>query len=220
MRLPLLLLDELRGYYKTKAVVLMWVGLPLISILLKLLQPEIEGMDVSVFTALMLTSLGGTLGAVTLGTSIAGDMNQHVYDLFLIRPVKRYEIVISKFLAVYILLLGVLAVSMTSAIAIDSLVYGTPVNLIIMSIRDPLLLTVASMAFACATGIAVGIVIDSVAVAAIASLYLGGQLSSVPFLVALLLFESSNLLFPLLLAILAFLFTLGLAVTVFERRQF
>lgn len=219
MRLPLLLVDELRGYYRTKAVVLMWIGLPLISILLKWLQPEIEGMDVSVFTALMLTSLGGTLGAVTLGTSIAGDMNQHVYDLFLIRPVKRYEIVISKFLAVYLLLLGVLAVSMVSAIAIDTLVYGTPVNLIVASIQEPLLLTVASMAFACATGTAVGIVMDSVAVAAIASLYLGGQLSSVPFLVAILLFKSGDLLFPLLLAAVAALLTLSLAVVIFGRRQ-
>jgi len=219
VRLPLLLVDELRGYYRTKAVVLMWIGLPLISILLKWLQPEIEGMDVSVFTALMLTSLGGTLGAVTLGTSIAGDMNQHVYDLFLIRPVKRYEIVISKFLAVYLLLLGVLAVSMVSAIAIDTLVYGTPVNLIVASIQEPLLLTVASMAFACATGTAVGIVMDSVAVAAIASLYLGGQLSSVPFLVAILLFKSGDLLFPLLLAAVAALLTLSLAVVIFGRRQ-
>lgn len=219
MKLPLLLIDELRGYYKTKAVVLMWIGLPLISILLKWLQPEIEGMDVSVFTALMLTSLGGTLGAVTLGTSIAGDMNRHVYDLFLMRPVKRYEIVLSKFLAVYVLLLGVLAVSMISAIAIDTLVYGTPVSFIVVSIQEPLLLTMASMAFACATGTTVGIVIDSVAVAAIASLYLGGQLSSVPFLVALLLFNSSDLLFPLLLAVIAAAFTLSVAVVVFERKQ-
>src|SRR4030042_2932982 len=103
MKLPILYVDELRGFYKSKVMLFLWIGLPVMAILLRYVQITTTGQQISftVISALVVSSLAGTLSAVMLTVSIINEKNRHVYELFLIRPLKRRDIVLAKFLSVY-----------------------------------------------------------------------------------------------------------------------
>jgi len=88
--LLLLLLDELKGYAKSKVMIVLWFGLPLLSFVIQFISPnELEGMPISFLVSIVVSSIGGTLSAIMLSTSIVSEKNRHVYELFLIRPVRR-----------------------------------------------------------------------------------------------------------------------------------
>ena len=103
MKLQLLYVDELRGFYKSKVMLFLWIGLPIVALLFRFVQVSTTGQAIpfTVISALVVSSLAGTLAAVMLTVSIINEKNRHVYELFLIRPLKRRDIMLSKFLSVY-----------------------------------------------------------------------------------------------------------------------
>jgi len=80
MSLKILYIDEMRGFYKSKVMIVLWIGMPLISFLIQFLQPDLEGIPVTYFVAVLTASIGGTLSSVMLSTSITSERNQNVYD--------------------------------------------------------------------------------------------------------------------------------------------
>ncbi|TFF88594.1 MAG: hypothetical protein EU548_08670, partial [Promethearchaeota archaeon] len=68
-------------------MITLWIGFPILSILMHFIQPDTEGIPISVFTGLIVASIGGLLSAVMLSTTIVNEKNARVYDLYLIRPV-------------------------------------------------------------------------------------------------------------------------------------
>lgn len=72
--------DEIRGFAHSKIIIALWAGLPLLTLLIKFIQPDTEGMSLLFFTGAMVGSIGGTLSAVMLSTTITGERNRHVYD--------------------------------------------------------------------------------------------------------------------------------------------
>ena len=103
MKLSLLYVDELRGFYKSKVMLFLWIGLPIIAVLFRFVQYETIEQTISftIISALVVSSLAGPLAAVMLTVSIINEKNRHVYELFLIRPLKRREIILAKFISVY-----------------------------------------------------------------------------------------------------------------------
>ena len=69
-----------------------------------------QGLSLSQFVVLLIAGLGGTLACVLLATTITGERLHRVYDLFLVRPVRPVEILLSRYLA----LLTVLAAAVVS----------------------------------------------------------------------------------------------------------
>ncbi len=58
MSLKLLFFDELRGYAKSKVMVVLWVGLPLLAFVIQFINPgDYEGMPVSFLVSLDLSSI-------------------------------------------------------------------------------------------------------------------------------------------------------------------
>ena len=98
----LLLGDEFRGFIKSKIMIALWVGMPVLAIILHFIQPDTEGIPMTLFTGIFIASIGGLLGAVMLSTSLVNELNANVYDLFLIRPVKRWHILFAKYVAVFL----------------------------------------------------------------------------------------------------------------------
>ncbi len=96
MSMKLLLLDELQGFVKSKITIILWIGLPVLSIIMNLFTDPDFSEILTYLTTVVATSIAGALGSVMLSTSITSEMNRHVYDLFLIRPVKRRNIIIAK----------------------------------------------------------------------------------------------------------------------------
>jgi ABC-2 type transport system permease protein len=213
-------MDELKGYAKSKVMIVLWFGLPLLSFLMQFIDPsQLEGVPISFLVSLVVSNIGGTLSAIMLSTSIVSEKNRHVYDLFLIRPVKRSSIILAKFLAVYLCLVIAVSISLTIGLLIDCFT-GNLSELFLNNTIDSLIIGISSMAITCSIGIFFGVLVSSVPVAAILSVYLGSQLSALIILPTVFI----EILNPQLLAL-----TLGISLTIgimcinlylFSRKQF
>lgn len=218
MILRTLYADELRGFARSRVMIALWVGLPLLSVLLKLLGPDTEGIPLLTFVAVMIGSIGGTLSAVLLSTTITGERNRHVYDLFLVRPVGRGQLLVSKYLAAISSLIVAAVLSLALALAVDA-VSGVPLAGAVPRLAESLLVSVSGMAIASAVGVLFGVLINSIAVSAILSVYLGNQLSAVIILPTVLVEGLNVTLFASLVGTTVPVVLLLIAVIVFRRKS-
>ena len=220
MSLRLLFIDELRGYAKSKVMIVLWIGLPLLSFLIQFIDPgELEGMPISFLVSLVVSSIGGTLSAVMLSTSIVSEKNRHVYELFLIRPVKRSSLILAKYLAVYLCLVVAVAISLSVGLIIDGFTGKLSENFLSITF-DYLIMSLSSMAITCSIGILFGVTVSSVPVAAILSVYLGSQLSSLIILPVFFLQGLNPVILSLALGIPISIIVIGIDISLFNRQQF
>ena len=173
--------DEIQGFLRSRAMIILAVGLPLLVVALRLIQPNTEGIPFFSFTAILIASIGGTLGAVLLSTALTNERQQHVYDLFLIRPVGRSALLLGKYFAALTMLLATAVLALLLGVVAD-LVAGRPPADIVVAAVEPVVLSLSGMAIACAVGALLGVLVESVAVSAILAVYLGNQLSAVAVL--------------------------------------
>lgn len=169
-------------------MIILWFGMPALAILIRFLyqQAEVEGMITSLLIGLVISSIGSTLSSVMLSTSIVSEKNHKVYELFLVRPVKRWYFLLAKFFAVYLCLVVAVFISYIVVLILDAIDFGITADDIIEILKSMLIL-MAFMAVSCSMGIFFGVLVPSVAAAAILSVYLGNQLSSTIFILPLLL---------------------------------
>ncbi len=221
MQLGLLFADELRGFYKSKVMVFLWVGLPLIALLFRFIQVSTTGQDIpfTLISSLVVSSIGGTLAAVMLAVFIINEKNRHVYDLFLIRPVKRRDIVLAKFFSVYFCVAIASAIAVLVGIVTDLATTGVLSANILSSASQSLATSLSMIAVSCSAGVLIGVASPSVLVGAILVIYGGNQVSVIPLVPTLLSLPYADL------------FTIGLAaavtiglivgsVALFNRKQF
>ena len=173
--------DELQGFLRSKVMIILFVGLPLLIGVIRLVRPDTEGIPFFSFTAILIASIGGTLGSVLLSTAITNERGRHVYDLFLIRPVRRSNLLLAKYFAALTALLGAAALALALGTVID-VAAGRPAIDIIADGVLPVVLSLAGMAIACSAGVLLGVLVDSVAGSAIIAVYLGNQLSALAVL--------------------------------------
>ncbi len=220
MSLRLLFIDELRGYAKSKVMIVLWIGLPLLSFLIQFINPgELEGMPISFLVSLIVSSIGGTLSAIMLSTSIVSEKNRHVYELFLIRPVKRSSLILAKFLAVYLCLVVAVGISLSVGLIIDGFANKLSESLLNVTF-EYLIMSFSSMAITCSIGILFGVVVSSVPIAAILSVYLGSQLSSLIILPIFFLEGLDPVILSLALGIPISIIVIGIDISLFNRQQF
>ncbi len=219
MSLKILLKDEIRGFIKTKVMMSLFIGLPLLSLLFRTIQMDTEGIPASTLTALLLGTVGGTLASVLLGTNISTEIQNHVYDLFLIRPVKRWHLIISKYIAVYVLLIGGTIFSMSISVLYDT-IQGTYSQVIFLNDLESLIVVLSMMSLASSFGIIIGTFAKSVAVSAILSIYLGNQLTALLMLPATFIEGLDPSVFTPIIAYVATAAMLYLAVLRFNKKQF
>ncbi len=217
MSFGLLLKDELNGYYRSKVMLLLWVGLPVISILVFYAQPAGTQASLAVYSAIIVSAIGGTLSSVMLAVTVINEKERKVYDLFVIRPIKRYELVLSKFAAVFICVVAAGAIAISFGLAIDAVrLGGIPANLW-NQLADSLMVTVGMIVITASTSLLIGIASPSILVGVIIVLYGSNSLASLVIL-------------PLLVSNLAPVIALGigaaiaavmlvLACVYFERKQ-
>lgn len=196
MSLPVLLRDELGGFYRSRAMLALWVGLPALTVLLYLLTPNLGGVPVAVFTSLLVGSLGGSLASAMLAVAILSERERHVYDLFVIRPVKRRDLLLAKFLAVYGCVLVAALLALALGLVADYLVTGDFGGIDFASLEASTIVLVSMLAISSSAGILIGVVSPSALVAVILVLYGGNQLSSAAVLPVLL--KVTTVWFPLL----------------------
>lgn len=183
MSLSLLIKDELKGFYISKVMIFLWVGLPLMAILLYLFMPD-SGSNVlfTALSAMIISSIAGTLAAVMLAVSIINEKNRHVYDLFIIRPIKRRNIILAKFMAVYTCVAIACIIALCLGLAIDYFVNGGAPNTVLTAVQVSLTLSLSMMAISCSAGILIGIASPSILMGAILVVYGGNQISTISIL--------------------------------------
>ena len=220
MKLSLLFVDELRGFYKSKVMIFLWIGLPIITILFRFVQSSSTGQTISftVISALVISSLAGTLASVMLAVSIINEKNRHIYELFLIRPLKRRDIILAKFFSVYMCVAIASFISVFVGMATDYAT-GTLATEILGNLGQSLSIGLSMVAVSCAAGVLIGVASPSVLVGAILVIYGGNQMSVIP-LVPTLLNLSNEALFTVGLAAIVASVLVAVAVGLFERKQF
>jgi ABC-2 type transport system permease protein len=221
MKLSLLYLDELKGFYKSKVMLFLWVGLPLVAVLFRFIQYGSTGQAISftVISALIVSSLAGNLAAVMLAVSIINEKNRHVYELFLIRPIKRRDIVLAKFLSVYTCVAVASLIAVSAGVVADYLTANAFPATILNDTAQSLTISLSMVAVSCSAGVLIGIGAPSVLVGAILVLYGGNQISVIPLVPTLLNLPEASLFTVGLATAVAASLLVG-AVALFERKQF
>jgi len=220
MSLKILFVDELKGFYKSKVMIVLWLGLPLISLLFRYITPEIEEFPFSSVVAIILSSIGGTLASAMLSTSIANEKIRHVYDLFLIRPVKRVNILLAKYFSVYLCLIIATGISLTLGLILDQIFIGSLPEYVLNQTLESLTISLAAMAISCSIGIFFGVIVSSVPVATILSVYIGNQISAISILPTVFLDFIDPIIFSLLVGCIAAVIMLTVSSILFTRKQF
>ena len=221
MTLGLLFKDELQGFYKSKVMIFLWVGLPVIALLFRFIQVSSSGVEMTFtfISTLLVSSIGGTLAAVMLAVFIINEKNRHVYDLFLIRPLKRHDILLAKFLAVYVCVAIASGIAILVGMAVDFTTAGTLSAAALTDVGTSFATSLSMIAVSCGAGVLIGVVSPSVLVCAILVIYGGNQASVIPLVPTILNLEYASATAILLAAVIATVLIAG-AVALFNKKQF
>lgn len=221
MKTGLLFVDELRGFYKSKVMIFLWVGLPVIALLFRFISAGSSGQSIpfTVISALVVSSIGGTLASVMLAVFIINEKNRRVYDLFLIRPLKRRDILLAKFFSVYTCVAIASFIAVLAGIVTDYATTGALSTTILTDAGHSLAISLSMIAVACSAGVLIGIASPTVLVGAILVIYGGNQISVISLVPTLLNLPDASV-FTIALAALVAVILLATAIAVFNRKQF
>ncbi|MDI9578507.1 MAG: hypothetical protein QM398_10290 [Thermoproteota archaeon] len=221
MQLGILFADELRGFYKSKVMIFLWIGMPLIAVLFRFISVETSGQDIpfTLVSTVVVSSLAGTLAAVMLAVFIINEKNRRVYDLFLIRPLKRREIILAKFLAVYLCVAIASFIAVVTGIMVDYVTIGSMSMAALADAGTSLATSLSMIAVSCSAGVLIGVFSPTVLVGAILVIYGGNQVSVIPLVPTMLNLPQATVFTIVLAGALAGVL-LAVAVALFERQQF
>ena len=221
MKLGLLFVDELRGFYKSKVMIFLWIGLPIIALLFRFVSGSSSGQNIpfTLVSAIVVSSLAGTLASVMLAVFIINEKNRHVYELFLIRPLKRRDIILAKFFSVYTCVAIASFIAVLAGMMTDYATTGTLSAAVLSNVGQSLATSLSMIAVACAAGVLIGVASPSVLVGAILVIYGGNLISVIPLVPTLLNVQDATV-FTIVLAGATAAGLLAVAVALFERKQF
>jgi ABC-2 type transport system permease protein len=221
MKMGLLFVDELRGFYKSKVMIFLWVGLPVMALLFRFISAGSSGQSIpfTVISTLVVSSIGGTLASVMLAVFIINEKNRRVYDLFLIRPLKRRDILLAKFFSVYTCVAIASFIAVLAGIVTDYVTTGVLSTPILTDAGQSMAISLSMIAVACSAGILIGVASPTVLVGAILVIYGGNQISVIPLVPTLLNLPYAPV-FTISLAAAVAVGLLAAAITVFNRKQF
>jgi len=168
---------------------------------------------------LLVSSLAGTLSAVMLTVSIINEKNRHVYELFLIRPLKRRNLIIAKFLSVYTCVAIASLLAVLAGVVADLLMGTTFSTTLLHNTGQSLEISLSMIAVACSAGTLIGVASPSVLVGAILVIYGANQISVIPLIPTLLNLQNAAA-FTIGIAALVAIVLLLAAVSLFDRQQF
>ena len=178
MSFSLIFKDELMGFYKSKAMIFLWIGLPLLAILIHVSSQSAD-MSLSILVSLVVSSIGGLIASIMLTVNIINEKDTKVYDLFLIRPIKRWHIITSKFIAVYICVSIACIIAISIGLLVDYSEAQIAFDIILQNIFEPFIMTLSIIAISSAIGILIGVVAPSILVGVLLVIFGGNYVSSI-----------------------------------------
>jgi ABC-2 type transport system permease protein len=224
----LLFRDELIGFAKSKVMLVLWLVLPALAIGGYLLLPDEligartmdgGGLSATAFLSFIFSSAAGTVAALMVAVDIVSERNRKVFELFVIRPIRREAIIWSKTLAVIVCVTVACLVALLAGIVIDAIAGQFPTGDALYDMVKAVVSLIGVLLISASAGALFGVLSRSVVVAVVLVLYVGQNLTFVPML-PVFLGVLPNL-FWLLMAIscaLAVVLTLGAGV-IFRRSE-
>lgn len=183
----LMVRDELIGFAKSKVMLVLWVVLPLMAIGGYLLLPDeitsargMGNLSATAFVGFLMSSIAGTVAALMVAVDIVSERNRKVYELFVIRPMRREVIILAKFVAVFACVTVACVVSLGLGIAVDAIRGNAPA--FDYDFVKSLLSLIGVVAMSCSVGVVFGVMSRTILVAVILILYVGQNLTIVPML--------------------------------------
>jgi ABC-2 type transport system permease protein len=167
----------------------------------------------------LVSSIGGTLASAMLAVTIINEKTSRVYDLFVIRPLKRWNIVLSKFFAVYLCLVIASILALLLGMAIDTFSTGLPSDIVLNSALQSLALGLSMIMVSSAAGVLIGVGSPSVLVGVILVIYGGNQISVIPLLPNTLTVPYPAFI-TILIGVVISCVLLGVAIFLFNKKQF
>lgn len=220
MSLSLLYRDELRGFYKSNVMIILWIGLPLLGIAAYISLPNPDNdTPISLITSSIISSVGGWLAAIMLAVHIIHEKSHHVYELFLIRPVHRSHIIVSKFLAVFTCVVSAMIISLILSLAVDYFLLQKHSDTLFTDALESLVPSLSIIAMECAAGAFVGVLVSSVLVGIIL-VVITHNISSLTIMLPIMWHYQHTTLLSVVIGIVLSSIFLYLAVALFQRRQF
>jgi ABC-type transport system involved in multi-copper enzyme maturation permease subunit len=185
-----LLRDELIGYFKSKVMLVLWILMPLVAIGGYFVLPSTlrgggfagASMSATMFMSLLMSSLAGTVASIMVAVDIVSERNRRVYDLFVIRPVRRDAIIWAKFLAVFGCVTIACFVSIALGLGLDAIRGEPPTAAALADAARSLATLGGVLAMSTAGGVCIGVLARSILVAVILVLYVGQNLTFLPML--------------------------------------
>jgi ABC-type transport system involved in multi-copper enzyme maturation permease subunit len=190
-----LIKDELYGFAKSKVMIVLWVILPILAIggyflftyLASLQEPEPgevqeRTMSVSLFLSFLLSTIAGSVAALLVAVDIVTERQRKVFELYVIRPVRREAIIWSKFVAVFVTVWLACAFSICFGLVVD-VIRGNDITwAMARELGKALGQCAGVVALSAAGGAAVGVVSRTVLVA-VCIVWFGSQnLTYIPML--------------------------------------
>ena len=220
MSFSLIFKDELIGFYKSKVMIFLWFGLTALAVLVHLTSSnDIDGMSLSILTALLVSSISGLLSSVMLAVNIINEKDTRVYDLFLIRPIKRWYILVSKFLAVYLCVSIACIIAISVGVLIDYSESQIFFESIMKNVADSFIMTLSIIGISSAFGILIGVVSSSIIVGVILVIFVGNYISVIPTL-PLILNISNPVVIVIIIGVIFTTVLMTLSILIFNRKQF
>lgn len=220
MSLPLLYRDELRGFYKSNVMIILWIGLPLLGITAYVSLPNLDKQTpMSLITSSIISSIGGWLAAVMLAVHIIHEKSHHVYELFLIRSVHRSHIILSKFLAVFTCVVSATIIAIMLSLVADYFFIQQHSETLFTDTLESFIPSLSIIAMECAAGAFVGVLVSSVLVGIIL-VVITHNISSLTIMLPIMWHYQHTALLSATIGIVLSSVFLYLAVPLFQRRQF
>jgi ABC-2 type transport system permease protein len=184
MSLTILTLDEVNGFYRSRLMAVLWVGLPLMALVSYMLVPgsSLDGVPFTIVTSILVASIGALLASVMLAVNVVNEINDHALDLFLVRPVKRWHLLVSKLLAVYSCVTVACLLALSIGLAFDYLFLNTSSAMATDGLLESLAITLMMMSISCCAALLIATFSPSVLVAVILVVFGANQLSALVLL--------------------------------------
>jgi len=111
-------------------------------------------------------------------------------------------------------------ISLITGLIIDTYTSGILPEYIIQNTLDSLSVSLAGMSISCSIGIFFGILVSSVPVAVILSVYIGNQVSAVSILATIFIDFINPSMFAVIIGVSITVLFIGISIIVFNRKQF
>ncbi|HHG84762.1 MAG TPA: hypothetical protein ENJ82_08425 [Bacteroidetes bacterium] len=175
--------DELRGFAKSGVMIGLWVGLPIVAILMFFFLPSPgPGIKIpmSYFIGTMIASLGGGLAGIMVAVNIVNEKTKKVYDLFVIRPIRRGDIIWAKFFAVFICVTLACILAMFTGVLVDLIQGHSMSPMQWKNLAESLVSASMVIAVSISGGIVIGVIAPNVLLAVLLVLYGTQNLAIIP----------------------------------------